>query len=157
MKRAQTFLIAIGIGLFLPLVSFAAAPAIFPTGFWGPLIGCKGRGCDLCGLLGTAQNVIYFGLTLLIYVIVPLMVMAGGFVRMISQGSPEKVSQSNAYFKGAAIGLALGLSAYLIVDVVYSTVFSSVNVPGQTEGWSVLKCNIPEYLKVPSTSSGGSH
>ncbi|MFH1246691.1 MAG: hypothetical protein V1489_02880 [Candidatus Liptonbacteria bacterium] len=178
MKKLSVFVAVAAVFMtVVPWIAMAQAgdPSIFPTGYWGPLLSCTGvppttgggsttgegttgsgaptsQCLSLCDLLMTIRNIIYFALTFLIYVIVPIMIMVGGFIRMVSGGSSEKVSQSNAYFKGAAIGLGVGLGAFLIVNVIYKVL--NPTIEGQSS-WSVLNCTIPDSFKVNLTPQSG--
>jgi len=126
-KRALAFLPIIVI-LFLPYVVFACSAN---SNVWnisilkGPLITCTGAGTpggtdakncqDLCDLVCTSSNVVYFAIGVVIWIIAPIMIAWSGIMLVISRGSPEKTGQARKMVTGVVIGLLIVLCAYLIV------------------------------------------
>src|ERR1700677_190791 len=80
----------------LPLVASAyTTPNLWgnPPGFWGPLVSCTGNyipgasngdnttpnPCtNLCDLIGTIINIIYFAISIAIFIIAPISIIIGG-------------------------------------------------------------------------------
>lgn len=145
---AKILLIAIiGSSLALPLVASAwTTPNIWgtPPGFWGPLVSCTGfypsttatfnsgnlPPCtSLCDLIDTAINVIYFGITLALFVIAPIVVAIGAIMIMLAGANPGMLESGKKALVGAVIGIAIVLCSYLIVNTVI-TVLNITNVGG---------------------------
>jgi hypothetical protein len=125
----------------VPFVASAATawstPNIWgtPPGFWGPLISCTGNyiapggmnPCtSLCDLIETAINIIYFGITLALFVIAPVVVVIGAIMIMLGGASPEMLGRGKKAITGAVVGIVIVLCSYLIV----STVISVLNITG---------------------------
>ncbi|MGC9598851.1 MAG: hypothetical protein ABSE18_00485 [Minisyncoccia bacterium] len=110
--------------IMAPYLAFAAinsnvwSPAILK----GPLVTCTGAGgggtsscSNLCDLVSTAANVIYFGIGVVIWIIAPIMIAWSGIRLLISRGSPEKTSEARKMITSVVIGLLIVLCAYIIV------------------------------------------
>ncbi len=84
-----------GGGLALTLAPLAAGAVSFP--FWPsqatPLLSCGITGrtpcTNLCQLISTFQNFVYFGLTFLLFAIAPVLIAWGGIQILIAGGSPS--------------------------------------------------------------------
>ncbi|MEK7138490.1 MAG: hypothetical protein AAB787_03210, partial [Patescibacteria group bacterium] len=108
--------------LVLPAVARAEPPTIeklFLGGWWGDsetgLLACDGKICtDFCQILQLLNNLLFFGLTLLIYIIAPIRFIIGGVLIMTSAGE-ERLTKGKAMIKGTAIGLLIALGAFAIV------------------------------------------
>lgn len=61
----------------------------------------------------------------LLGMIVVVLILAGGFLWMISQGDEKKVSQAKGLIFGGVIGLAIILSAYAIAQFVVSNLINA--------------------------------
>lgn len=97
-----------------PLVTcVGAAPAAGGTPTGGVTQTCT----SFCDLVATAANVVYFAITLVIWIIAPLMFLWAGILFMISTGSAERTGQARKMITGTVIGLLIVLCAYLIVTV----------------------------------------
>ncbi|MBI4094514.1 MAG: hypothetical protein HY436_01770, partial [Candidatus Liptonbacteria bacterium] len=118
------------LALALPGVSFAHPIRFWQGGgYWGPLVSCGGPGqgpcISVCDLLHTTQHVIYFGLTILLFVVVPLaiawggmLILVGGSTTITAGTSTQKVLTGKKYITGAVMGAVIGLAAFLIVNTV---------------------------------------
>lgn len=121
--------------LVLPLAGRAAEikePSVFPTGYWGPLIAPDR---DICGLVQTILNVIYFAVSVLFFLLIPVYVMYGGFLMLTSMGSTEKVGEGKKAITGAIVGAAIGLLAFAIVDLAVGFVVEKSNYQ-----WTTFSC-----------------
>ncbi|MBI4085412.1 MAG: hypothetical protein HY432_02835 [Candidatus Liptonbacteria bacterium] len=114
--------------LLFPFAAFADV-SLFPTGYWGPLVSCSGVDCNVCHLFSTAQMVIYFIMTLTLFVIGPIMITIGGMMMLVSGGSEERFSSGRKMATGAVWGILIALGAFLIVNTLLSAIAS------QTEGF----------------------
>lgn len=129
------------LSLVMPILASAADISIFPTGYWGdpPIVDCDGAGCTLCNALDTSQRLIYFGLTLLVFIAVPIAVMYAGFLIMTSVGSSEKVGEARNVLTGTFVGLLLGLGAYFILDQVYKLIIEPTGTAPKQ--WYSIECS----------------
>lgn len=133
-----------------------SAGTILKGGFWGPILSCTGGGdgvaitekCDdICDFIATIRNIIYFALTLLVYVVVPIAIMAGGFLIMTTGGAPERANMGKNIITNAGIGLVIGLGAFIIVDVFFGEILKPTSTG--TREWYQPSCsqNLPDYLR----------
>ena len=133
----------------LPLISSAAAnssgnvayttPALWPTGFWGPVVWCTGNyltgtgnnqlsvngstppACNnLCDLIGTFINAIYLLLSIAIFILTPIFLVWGGVMIMLAGANPGMLETGKKILTGTAISLAIVLCSYLLVNTVLS-------------------------------------
>jgi len=109
----------------------AFAQGIVPQCDTGPL---RGLGCDLCVFLKLVENIINF----MLYVIFPLAVIFivyGGFMIMVSAGSPERLKRGREIITTAVIGLAIALIAWLAVSTVIQVISGNSWQP-----WNSIEC-----------------
>ena len=111
----------IGVPLFASAVQ---APNIWPGGFWGPLLSCTGDytqtsgTChDLCDLMQTVVNVIYFAISIAVFVITPILFGIGAIMIMVAGANPGMLERGKKTLTGTIIGLAIILCSYLIISV----------------------------------------
>ncbi len=139
--------VIVGSSMVLPLVASAAAyttPNIWgtPPGYWGPLVSCTGnylsKNSDgtaptpctsLCDLINTFINIVYFGMSIAIFIIAPIMVVAGGIMIMFAGANPGMLESGRKAITAAVVGLLIVLCAYLIVNT-FITVLSVTGVGG---------------------------
>ncbi|MGC9968219.1 MAG: hypothetical protein ABSC29_00590 [Minisyncoccia bacterium] len=122
-------LVVILMATALPYVASAAIHSNVwsPSILGGPLISCTGAGTgggtdtknceDLCDLVSTAANVIYFGIGVVIWIIAPIMIAWSGISLILSQGNPQGISAARDRATRVVIGLLIVLCAYLIISV----------------------------------------
>lgn len=140
---------------FIALVASAAsrAPneAVWnPKILAGPLVTCTGTGgpnglpaCqNLCDMISTFANVVYFGIGVVIWIITPIMIAWGGVRLLTSGGSPGGQSAGKKIITGTVIGLVIVLAAYLIV-------FTFVHVLGinGVGGFGSTICSVSSYTQ----------
>lgn len=123
----------------LPVVAQAqTAPNIWPAGYWGPILSCTGdytgttnaTPCvNLCNLVQTIINILYFGISIAIFIVAPILFIVGAIMIMLAGASPELLSRGKKTLTGTFIGLILVLSSYLIVSTIV-TVLHISNVGG---------------------------
>ncbi|MBI2888933.1 MAG: hypothetical protein HYY10_03350 [Candidatus Liptonbacteria bacterium] len=101
----------------LPSVA-SAQQASFP--YWGTnpsLLPCTGLKCvDLCQLLLLFQHLIYFGMTIAVLFVAPILILWGAFLIIISGGSAERVSKGKTVLTSTIVGIVITLGAFLIVS-----------------------------------------
>ena len=135
-------ILIIGMSAVLPAISFASSggtsystPSLWPTGFWGPIVWCTGNylpnpqyvanthpaSCtNLCDLIGTVLNVVYLAMSIAIFIIAPITLVAGGVMIMLAGANPGMLENGKKMLTGAVIGLIIVLCSYLIVNTVLS-------------------------------------
>jgi hypothetical protein len=145
MKKYIFSLLALGIIAFPGALVFAAnnTNVFDPSILAGPLISCQGfyptstmpgitltngyKSCtNLCDLIQTFENFVYFGIGIVIWIISPILFGWGGIMFMISRGQPNGISKAKSILTGGLIGLLITLCAWLIVD----TVVTRLNIIG---------------------------
>lgn len=142
----KKFFLAVFIALFVPQVIFAAT-VTWPTfPYWGTggLVSCTGNAYNqsapldsknptagantgkvctsLCDIIHTIVNFAYFGMTIAVLLIAPILFAWGGIMMMLSAGEPGKMSQGKKIMTGTLIGILIVLGAFLIV-YTFITVF----------------------------------
>ncbi len=130
------FIAILGSSAALPLVASAwSTPNLWgtPPGFWGPLISCTGiyvgapatnpngtpaaPPCtSLCDLIDTAINITYFGMSLALFIIAPVMVVVGAVMIMLAGANPGMLESAKKTLTATVIGIFIVLGAYLIVN-----------------------------------------
>ena len=132
------FIVIVGSSVALPLVASAwTTPNLWgtPPGFWGPLVSCTGNYSypggmtpytSLCDLIDTAINIIYFGLSLAIFIIGPVMIVVGAVMIMLAGANPSMLESGKKALTATVIGLLIVLCAYLIVN----TTITVLNISG---------------------------
>ncbi len=117
----------------LPALSFAATQInLFPTGFWGPLVSCSGavkvfdasgnatdnpNACtSLCDLIDTFLRLIYFGMTVALFILTPVFFAWGGLTILVAGGDPGKLGEGKKILTGTLVGIMIVLGAFLIVS-----------------------------------------
>jgi hypothetical protein len=134
-------------------------PSLWPTGYWGKggLVSCigdyipygTGQGqspvlgnppvCNnLCDLMDTIINIIYFVMSIAIFIITPLMFVTGAIMIMVSGANPEMLGTGKRILKGTVIGLAIVLCSYLIV----ATVINVLGITGVGGFGGTASCSI---------------
>lgn len=144
----------------VPVVALAQTPpSIWPTGFWGPLLSCTGdyakvqpqgtqgapaNPCQsLCDLILTIINVIYFAMSVALFIIAPILLAVGGVMIMIAGASPEMLSQGKRTLTATVIGIVIVLCSYLLISTFINLVLpyaASTNLFG---GFGAGNCPIP--------------
>ena len=155
MKKFIFLFLAI-IAIILP--SFAlAAPNLWPTGFWGPLISCLGNysgggtlpPCtSLCDLINTIENIIYFAISIVIFILAPILFAWGGILYMISRGSPDGLTKAKSVLTKTLLGVAIVLCAWLIVN----TFINVLGIGSSVGGFGAGMCSV-----APNAATGGSN
>lgn len=165
-KVLFSFLAAAIVFIAVPTPTFAHEIKFFADGgYWGgdtdPVLSCRGstkiineagelvpneKPCNVCEMMHTAQHIAYFILTLLIFVVVPILIMWGGALIIFSQGSSERLGEGKKVISGAFIGIALGLGAYILVNT-FMVALGQLSSASTAE-WGKFDCTkIPAFLK----------
>ena len=131
--------------VIVPSIALAySTPTLWPTGFWGPLVSCTGNpyiinsnsgttpttnpnACqNLCDLVNTFINIIYFAISIAFFIIAPILFLVGGIMVMVAGANPEMLSKGKSTLKATAIGVLIVLCSYLIV----LTAVQALNISG---------------------------
>ncbi len=145
-KAKLAYAIPIFVIIAVPYVAFAAIHSNVwdPNILKGPLVTCTGDGSNgvpcqnLCDLIGTAANVIYFGIGVVIWIVAPIMIAWSGIRLMLSRGNPEGASGAKKMITSVVIGLLIVLCAYLIV-ATFVSVLGISGVGGFGSGTCVVQ------------------
>lgn len=92
------------------------------------------QGCNACDALIVVQNIT----TLLFELAIPIAVAAivwGAIVFMTAAGSEERAKKGREIITSAVIGLAIALTAWIIVNIILHILTGSVNLP-----WNQVRC-----------------
>ena len=145
------------IAVMLPYVVFAAAQSSIHDNVWsintlkGPLVTCWGapvtytnntsgngfttstnpNAChDVCDLVATTANVVYFGIGVVIWIIAPIMFAWSGISLMLSRGNPEAASGAKSRATRTVIGLLIVICAYIIVYTFVHVIGVATSIGG---------------------------
>lgn len=141
----------------IPTVGVAAS-RVWPTGYWSPLLSCVGSASSvasgppnppkvctsLCDTLATAQNIVDFGMSLVVFVLTPLLVLWGGIVVITAGSSPGRLTYGRGVLTKTALGLLVVLGAYVIVSTFLWVVGArtSGSEEGGPVGWPNIECKL---------------
>ena len=150
----------------LPVTPVAQAhdASILPGGYWGPLLSCTGNynevvdtsgpvtdTCDdFCDLLHTGQHILNFTITIVLFIGVPVMLVWGGVLLMISVGAEERRSEAKGIIKSALIGTAIVVGGYVILNTflwIIGNGTSAVKV-----SWPNIDCSVAPYVPPGQTT-----
>lgn len=148
-----------------PLLVFAHDISI---PYWGdgdnPIMSCTGqylapnvpaeKKCrSLCDIIHTLQHAIYFGITLALFVLAPIMFIIGGIMVVIGGANPSIISRGKSILWGTFWGVVIALSSFLIV----ATFLWLVGNPASGGvHWPQIKCaNPPGYQINPNKFQSG--
>lgn len=102
--------------IFVPFLASACDAPSIPYWASGGLVSCTGLGChDFCDLICTFVRVVYFGITIAVFAVAPVLFAVGGILILTSGGSPGRLEQGKKTLTGTLIGVLITLLAYLIV------------------------------------------
>ncbi|GEM_PF-1025242 len=121
MKYKIKIFLLVSFFIILPLAA-SAAVSIPYFGGTPPFASCSGVNCTTCDLFETGQRVIYFIMTMALFVFGPIMVTAGGIMMLISGGNEERFTSGRKMATGAVIGILIALGAFLIVNTLLATI-----------------------------------
>lgn len=133
--------------LILPVISFATAK----IPFWGPLVPC-GPGtaissCRFCDLFTLGQNLISFGITLVIVILAPIAIAIGGFLVITAGSSPDRLQKGKQTITFAIIGIVVALASFVIINtfmwVIGATTIQGTGtqtINGQSWSWFNFSC-----------------
>ena len=99
-----------------------------------------GKSCSFCDFLTLGQNIINFGIKLIVPIAVAIII-AGGFIIMFSVGSAERVKKGKDIITAAVIGVIIAMTAWLIIDITFR-VLAGQTPAGLKNPWYQIGKNI---------------
>lgn len=163
MPLARRALILAVLVLFFapPLFASAIGLPYFGVNTPGPngLLSCSGTGggglpmcSSVCDILVTGQRILYFAITIALFVIAPLMLAWGGILWLTSSGSEERISQGRSVLRATAIGIAIILGAFIIVNTFFY--LTGKFAPSVADiKWSSIQCTVPAAATTATPSN----
>ncbi len=123
MKRAHVLSLVIGAVMLVPTVTSA-------IGLPGAIVQCTGatgsHPCTCADLVQTAQNVLYTGIYLAVFLSAVLFAYAGWqMLTAHSTGDSGQITKAKDILKYVIYGLVIILAAWLIVNTLFTTLVSS--------------------------------
>ncbi|MFH0890423.1 MAG: hypothetical protein V1856_00120 [Candidatus Liptonbacteria bacterium] len=119
-----------------------------------PLISCSGdysgyqnegtipaKTCtSLCDVIQTFQRILYFVMTLVLFIGAPLMFVVGGGMIFFAGASPSLLERGKKTVWAAVIGVVLALSAYVIIGTLLWLVGNDPSNPAHVS-WPNISCD----------------
>lgn len=105
------------------------------------LLPCTGLDCNICHL-GVVFNTLVTYAVQFSFVAATVVAFWGGWKIMVSRASEEAVKSGRQAIVAAAVGLAIVLSAWIIVDSIFKLLTGGNSPLGP---WNQLQC--PEFLQ----------
>lgn len=140
--------------VLFPSFVFAADSLLKP--YWGPIVSCVGGApttaivdgvkkeiptcTSLCDLFSTAQNVLRLGVTIALYVMVPIYVLYGGFKIATTGISGDKIAVVRKMFFEILIGIAIILGSFTIINTFMNGLAGVMGGKNETSTWLKISC-----------------
>ena len=146
---ALLLLAVVFVFIFMPLVPFTVsaqgAQFIGDTGPAG-IVPCGdaedvNSQCGFCDLVTLAQQSISFAVYFTVFV-ATLLFMFAGFKYITAGGDSGKISEATAVFGKVVVGLVIVLVAWLVVDTVLKTFFTSSPLNHRFGPWNEITCEV---------------
>lgn len=136
MKKSTiwTLVIIIGVLVFYPLADSQAA--LVPCGIGSDVA----KKCTLCHLVEGFRNLVQFFLTLLAWVSLFSLAVAG-IMYIVSAGNETMMNTAKSFIQATLIGFAVTLTAWLIVNVLIVTLLPTDSALGVgANSWNDFQC-----------------
>ena len=122
--------------LVLPLAAHATGIPYF-----GPIVGPKDSEVLTCAagfgaLADLVNNAIAFLITILILFIAPFMIAWAGFLYVVSPGNPAMRTKASGILLNTAVGIAVALAAWLIVNALLAALTVKDGTKGGVAAWT---------------------
>ena len=142
------------VACLLLLSPILASAAVSLPYFGGnpPFASCAGVNCTTCDLFETGQRVIYFIMTLALFVFGPIMVTIGGVMMLISGGNEDRFTSGKKMATGAVIGILIALAAFLIVNTLIATI--AQRITGLEGSGFTINCSATSPYVPPQNQQG---
>ncbi len=119
MRRYHVLALATSIAMLLPAIALAA-------GMPDRIVSCHGIDCTCKDLVTTAQNVLYTGIYLAVFLSAILFAWAGWkLLTGRTMGEHAAIQQGKNILWNVIIGLVIILAAWLIVNTLFTSLTSS--------------------------------
>ena len=144
--------------IFLSVVIFPSvvfAQSIL-TPYFGPIVSCVGgepiTGDDgktiptctsLCDIFATIQNALRLGVTIAIYIMVPIYVAFSAYKIAVSGVSGDKIAEARKILREVVIGIVLIIASFAIVNTFMNGISSAFGVTGEGSSWLKIGCKRP--------------
>ena len=148
--------------LFLALAAFSVLP--YPAdaiiGVNEGLVSCGksgsgiGNACHLCDLVSGVKTLIDYMRTIMVFISLAV-ITAMGVLYIVSAGNDGMITMAKSGIKASLIGLAIILSAWLIVNTVIFSVFGAKSDLGVKASFSItggFSFNCDANLNEPATN-----
>ncbi len=139
-------------GTQIPYQNLTSKFNIFGGGYWGPLLTCTGdysatssrdgtyKTCtSACDVIIEFEAILYFALTLVMYVGAPVMLVVGAGMIMFAGANPNLLSQGRKVLFSTVIGVVLALASYVIVSTFLWLVQPADSA--KPVSWPNITCN----------------
>ncbi len=97
---------------------------------------CSGITCTWCDFLKFGQGIINFLIQDIAFPLAVLFIIYGGIMMMLNSGNPSKLKESQGVIWSAIIGIAIMLSAWIILN----TFFNLLTPGGLNWPWHTIQC-----------------
>ncbi len=128
-SRVHVFALALIAGsLALPHFAHAAIP------FFGTIVPDNISRCAAGwgAVITIANNIIQFTLTIALVFLLPIMITYAGFLMVVNQGNPGKITQAKNIILNTVLGIVIAMAAWLIVDAVMVALYDPSKFDGET-------------------------
>ena len=145
-KRTGALIVLVSLIVILGVPLFARADNATGIPYWatGGLISCTGNYMNasptgpygagsnppcrsVCDLIQTFVNIIYFAITICLFVLSPIFFAVGGIMMMVSGANPEMLSKGKSVLLSTVIGIAVVLCSYMLVFTFVGIFNAKVN------------------------------
>lgn len=109
-----------------------------PTGPYGS--GSNAPCRSLCDLIQTFVNIIFFLITICLFVLSPISFAVGGIMMMASGANPEMLSKGKSVLLSTVIGVAIVLCSYLVVSTFVNALGTTTSKGAPPIFQNVLSC-----------------
>jgi len=120
---------------FFVLLNFSFLSISNATG----IVPCNGLACKFCDLFTLFSSLINAAIEICIALAV-MFIVYGGFLILTSNASPSNLSKGKTAIWSAIIGLAVLLSAWLIVDSILKFLVGRDVITSEWGPWNSLTC-----------------
>lgn len=124
--------------IITPLLFLFSAKISWAAG----LVPCSGPNCQICHILVLISNIALFLVKNVMPSLAGLLFLVGGIMMIAAAGSEERYKKGRQVVINTAIGAAIVLVSWLIVNSLITTIGQAANVPGfNVENWWRPNCN----------------
>jgi len=96
---------------------------------------CLGVSCTWCDFFQFAQKIINFLMYNIAFPLAVVFIIYGGITMMLNSGNPGKLQESQGIIWSAIIGIAIMLSAWVILNTFFGLMTGGIGWP-----WDTIQC-----------------